>query len=225
MMIPTVFAAHAATGVYYSKAEVLFLAPAVGADGNALQDDPIQTLAFASVVVHRFAEESPETAPRSTSAPLYGSGIRRGHLVYVPSSGGQWQLSFNRAVIAIEVVGESAEEVAAARDQIVNRISMLAKASQQEIGVSPANFITTNLDPSTASVSYAGVRNSRAEMALIFLTIGLAVGLPLVADRIIARIRARGSRQRTSVTGGVQDLKHRSGPPPQRENELAPPLA
>lgn len=219
VMLPVAFAAHEATGVYYSKADVLVLAPALEVNGNALQADPMPMLSFASVVVHRFTDEDGETAPHGTSAPLYGSGIRKGHLVYIPSSGGQWQLSYNRAVITVEVVAESTEEVAAKRDEIVKRISVLAKASQQEMAVNAANLITTDLAPGTAFVSYVGVRNSRAEAALIVLTFGLALGIPLLADRLMARTRTGGGpRRRTRLnTGGAQQSK-----PPQPENEMGP---
>jgi hypothetical protein len=204
LMLPVVFAAGEAAGVYYTKADVLFVAPALSVSGNALQADPAETLSFASVTVHRFNADGGDTAPPSTSAPLYGSGIRTGHRVSRPRSGGQWQLSYDRPVITIEVVGESDEEVATERDHILNRISTLAKISQQEMGVKPAVYITTELARSTAFVTYVGVRNSRAEIALLFLTLGLAVGIPLTADRILNGVRtAAGSRRRTAVNGGA----------------------
>lgn len=225
VMIPVMFAASQATGVYYTKADVLFVAPASSADGNALQTDPAQTLSFAAVVVQRYNSADGSTGPRSTSAPLYGSGIRRGHLVYIPSSGGQWQLSYSRPVITVEVVGESAEEVASERDRIMNRIFVLAEAAQQERDVKAAVRITAELAPGTAFVSYIGVRNGRAELALTFLTIGLAVGMSFMADRMIAGIHAgAGSRGRSALNDGTQDRVATSESPPQEEAAMAPPF-
>lgn len=222
LMLPVMFAASKAAGVYYSKADVLFVGPASSVDGNALQADPAQTLSFAAVVVHRFNSDDGATAPRSTSAPLYGSGIRRGHIVYIPSSGGQWQLSYSRPVITVEVVGESAEEVALARDRIVNRIFVLAETAQQERDVKAAVHITTELAPGTAFVSYIGVRNTNAELALSFLTIGLAVWMPLMADRMIEGIHVGpGSRRLNAMNHGTQDRMGTSG---SQENEMAPPI-
>lgn len=186
LMLPFLFAAGTTPGVYYSKTDVLFLAPRLPASGNALQEDPAQTLAFASVVTHRFNVDAGNTVPRSTSSPLYGTGIRSGHLVYIPSTGGQWQMSYNRPVITVEIVGESMDEVAIERQRILDRISSLAKDSQQELGVNPAANIITEPAPSVEFVSYVGVRNTTAVLALTLLTIGLAAGIPLSVDRALA---------------------------------------
>lgn len=188
VMLPVLAAASTATGVYYSKTDVLFLSPRAPGSGNALQEDPSQTLAFASVVTHRFnsGAGAGETVPRSTSSPLYGSGIRHGYLVYIPSSGGQWQMSYSRPVITVEIVGEAMDEVIAERRRILDRISSLAKDSQQELGIKPAANIITEPAPSVEFVSYVGVRNTTAVLALALLTIGLAAGIPLSVDRALA---------------------------------------
>jgi len=190
IMLPFLSAASTASGVYYSKTDVLFLSPRAPGSGNALQEDPAQTLAFASVVTHRFNADADadggKTVPRSTSSPLYGSGIRSGYLVYIPSSGGQWQLSYSRPVITVEIVGEAMDEVIAERQRILDRISSLAKDSQQELGINPAANIITEPAPSVEFVSYVGVRNTTAILALALLTIGLAAGIPLSVDRALA---------------------------------------
>ena len=224
LMAPVLFAAHDGTGVYYSKADVRFLAPAP-IEGNVFQADPLQTGPFASIVVHRFNAQDQDDEPHSTSAPLYGSGVRKGHLVYVPNLGGQWTASYSRPVITVEVVGESAEEVATERDEIVTKISELAESSQQERGLKASLHVTTELDLTTAFVSYVGVRNARAELALIFLTVGLTVGIPLSTDRIMARIRAAAvTRRRTKPSSGAQGPIQKSGSPQRTESQMAPPL-
>ncbi|WP_346925677.1 hypothetical protein [uncultured Arthrobacter sp.] len=202
LMLPFLFAAGTAPGVYYSKTDVLFVAPRLSASGNALQEDPAQTLAFASVVTHRFNVDAGNTVPRSTSSPLYGTGIRRGHLLYIPSSGGQWQLSYNRPVITVEIVGESVNEVAFERQRILDRIASLAKDAQQELGVKPAANITTEPAPSVEFVAYVGVRNTTAVLVLVILTIGLAAGIPLSVDRALA---ARGRPGTGPQTRGMAD--------------------
>jgi hypothetical protein len=211
-MLPFLSAASTATGVYYSKTDVLFLSPRAPGSGNALQEDPAQTLAFASVVTHRFNADADadagRTVPHSTSSPLYGSGIRSGHLVYIPSSGGQWQLSYSRPVITVEIVGEAIDEVITERQRILDRISSLAKDSQQELGVNPAANIITEPAPSVEFVSYVGVRNTTAVLALTLLTIGLATGIPLSVDRALAgRGRAvAGPRPQPMVDGTAPSI-------------------
>ena len=223
LMLPVLVVAHEETGVYYSKTDVRFMAP-LPIESNVFQADPLQIVPFASIVSHRFNAEDRNVHPRSTSAPLYASGVRKGHQVYLPNSGGQWQVSYSRPVITVEVVGESAEDVAAERDQIVNRISALAQATQQERDIGSQLRVTTELDLTTAFITYVGVRNGRAELALIFLTVGLAVGVPLAVDRIIAR-RREVSSVRTGTNGGVRRRMTASSSSPDRENEMAPPVA
>ena len=155
LMLPVLVAAHEGTGVYYSKTDVRFLPP-LPIQGNVFQADPLQVVPFASIVLHQFNAHDRDETPRSASAPLHGSGVRKGHLVYLPNSGSQWQVSYSRAAITVEVVGESAEDVAAERDRIVDRISALAEATQQERGIGPPLRITTELDQTTALVTYVG---------------------------------------------------------------------
>ena len=187
VMAPLVFTAGKVPGVYYSRADVLFLVPAGTAGGNLLQADPAQTLSFAAIIEHRVNAEEPSAAPRSTSAPLYGTGSRHSSVVYIPSSGGQWQMSFSRPVITVEVTGETSGEVASRLDHLVGRVTMLASSLQQQYGVEPAARITTDLSPSTPSVAYIPVRNSRADVALILITLGLAYALPTFIDRLIRK--------------------------------------
>lgn len=199
MMIPVTFAATEVKGVFYSRADVLFLPPSALVGGNLLQADPAQTLSFAAIVEHRVNAEHPSTAPRSTSAPLYGTGARNTHAVYIPSSGGQWQLSFSRPVITVEVVADSAEDVTYVLNQLVGRISELATETQTVNGIQPAAHITTEPSPGVPYVTYISVRNDQAAVALVLLTLGLAAGIPLVTERLTANRPKRAVRP-----GGLQ---------------------
>ena len=78
------------------------------------------------------------------------------------------------------------DEVVTERQRILDRISSLAKDSQQELGIKPAANITTEPAPSVEFVAYVGVRNTTAVLALTLLTIGLAAGIPLSVDRALA---------------------------------------
>ena len=102
-------------------------------------------------------------------------------------------MSYSRPVITVEIVGETMDEVIDERRRILDRISSLAKDSQQELGIKPAANIITEPAPSVEFVSYVGVRNTTAVLALALLTIGLAAGIPLSVDRALA---GRGRRRR-----------------------------
>lgn len=183
-MLPVTFASTQADGVYYSRADILFLPPQALVGGNLLQADPAQTLHFAAIVVSRINAEQPSSTPRTTSAPLFGTGLRNTHAVYIPSSGGQWQLSFSRPVITVEVVAETAETAEGDLAKLVGRVSRLASESQDAEGIPTAVQITTELSPGIPFVTYVGVRTGRATVSLLFLTIGLASGIPLLLERL-----------------------------------------
>jgi hypothetical protein len=184
IMLPMTFATAHVQGVYYSRADVLFLPPQALVGGNLLQADPTQTLSFAAMVEHKVNAEHRSAAPRTTSAPLYGTGAKNTHAVYIPSSGGQWQLSFSRPVITVEVVSDSSEGASRSLALLVARITELASLTQDAEGIPGASQITTELSPAVPSVTYIDVRNSRATVTLALLTLGMASGVPILAERV-----------------------------------------
>jgi len=202
-MAPLLYMAHEATGVYYTSVNLLFLPPPASVGGNSLRADPARTVYFAAVVERRFNGEDAALGLRSTDAPLYGTGIRSGHAVYLPNAGGQWQTNFNKPAIAIEVVGQSAAGVQQDLAAMTARIQVLARQPQVEMGIHPDSFITTELSPAVPNVTYVGVRNKKALAALGLLTVGMAIGVPQVGDRIIRAIGRRRARR--------SDAKERGG--------------
>ncbi|MFF2346145.1 hypothetical protein [Pseudarthrobacter sp. NPDC058119] len=203
ILLPWVFVASHAQGVYYSRVDVLFLAPPAVVAGNVLQADPAQTLSFAAIVEHQVNAEYPSSAPRSTSAPLYGTGLRNTHAIFIPNSGGQWQLSFSRPMITVEVVADSPEMVFTTMNQLAGRISDLAADLQTNEGIPQAVQITTDDSPEKASVTYVPVRSGNATFALLILTVGLAIGLPMLAERIAIAAEVRRSEVTPRKTAGA----------------------
>lgn len=190
-MLPLFSAAHASSGVFYASADILFLPPPAAVGGNTLRADPGRTVYYAALVERQFNGEDPVKVPRGTSAPLYASGIREGHAVYLPNAGGQWQTNFNKPAITIEVVGENSADVQHQLDRIVLRLQDLAVTPQKSLGVKPEAFISTELSPETPSIAHVGVRSSRAEVALLLLTLGLSVAAAHVGDRLINHVKRR----------------------------------
>lgn len=191
LMLPLIFMSTQAEGVYYSRADVLFLPPPALVGGNLLQEDPTQTLSFAAIVEHRINAEMPSLAPRTTAAPLYGTGVRNTHSVYIPSSGGQWQLSFSRPVISVEVVADSASDASDNLAHLVRRVSEAATEAQSSEGIPLTSQIGTELSPRAPSASYVAVRNSRATNTLLILTLGMAGGIPILFERLVSVHRAK----------------------------------
>lgn len=201
-MIPFLYSAHVSGGVFYASTDVLFLPPPASVGGNSLRADPGRTVYYAAIVERQFNGEHPDNTPRPTSAPLYGTGVRNGYAVYLPNAGGQWQTNFNKAAIRVEVVGESGDQARQQMDDIVQKLRAMAKVPQDEMGVIPESYISTELSPEKPNVLYLGVRNSRAEFALIMLTLGLAIGVAHIGDGLIgyfSRHRMRSSKRESQL--------------------------
>lgn len=210
-MLPVLYSAHAAGGVFYSHADVLFLPPPASVGGNSLRADPGRTVYYAAIVERQFNSERPDNIPRPTSAPLYGTGIQDGYAVYLPNAGGQWQSNFNKPALTVEVVGKTSSEVQKNMDQIVQRIQELARVPQKEMGIKSGSFIATELSPEKPSISYVGIRSSRAEGALVLLTIGIAIGVAHLGDGLISHFsRKRGLALSLREQGAVLNRQRKN---------------
>lgn len=193
LMLPAILHSWGATGVYWSKVDVVFYPPSGAAAGNPLRADSQATVHYAAMVERLVNGEQGNAAPGTTRANLYGTGIRNGYAVYIPSSGGQWQNSFDRSAITVEVVAERKDDVGRILTGIVDRIQTTAAERQAAIGVIPRSYITTSLSPGAPEVSYQPAKPVYAASALAALALGLAVAAAIVADRLALRKGRRRS--------------------------------
>ncbi|WP_113717146.1 hypothetical protein [Arthrobacter dokdonensis] len=193
-MLPVVYLAHIQTGVYYTSVNVIFLAPPQSVGGNSLRASSAKTVYYAAMIDRLYNGQNDNPELSTTSSPLYGTGVRHGAAVYVPNNGGQWQNSFDQPVITVEVVGESGAEVTGELGAVVAKIGKLARQPQQSMGIHSNAYITTDLSPQVPNVTYVAVRNRNAELALGVLTVGLAIGLPQIWDRILRAVARRRRR-------------------------------
>ena len=86
-------------------------------------------IAFAGVVAHEINGGHPAPRYASSDAPLYGVGVRKGVLVGLPDSGGQWTTSFTKAEIEIQIVARTYEEA-----------PYLLKAPARRLGMAPVSI-------------------------------------------------------------------------------------
>lgn len=198
------------TVVYYARVDVLFLIPGETLQGNQLLGDPGRALYLAAVVEKRFNESDGGSTPQTTVAPLYGTGIRSGHWVHIPNSGGQWESSFNRPQITVEVVAATPDEVLIELDRYSTQVMDLAAAAQEGMGILPGSKITTDLWPPVSEVSEIGGRPSRVKIgmfALSLIVIGTTVS---IGDRL-------GNRRSNPGDGDTGP----DGSPPDNDTPLA----
>lgn len=184
LMVPAVLQAWGATGVYWSKVDVVFYPPSGAAGGNPLRADAQATVHYAAMVERLVNGEQGHANLGTTKANLYGTGIRNGYVVYIPSSGGQWQNSFDRSAITVEVVAERKDDVGRILTGLVERIESTAAERQAAMGVVPRSYITTSLSPGTPEISYQPAKPAYAAIALAVLALGLAVAAATTADRL-----------------------------------------
>lgn len=205
-MLPVLYSSTVSTGVYYSRAQVMFLPPPSKVGGNALKSEAVTTVMYAAIVERRFNGNDGQQKLRTTDAPLYATGLRNGYSVFLPNSGGQWQMSFDDPEIVVEVVSENQANAISEMTRITEKLRDIASEQQETIGVQPEALIATELSPAQPVAMYVGVRKSRELAALLVLAAAAAIGLPLFADRIIrgfSRLRDH-RRSRDGEAGPVR---------------------
>lgn len=205
LMMPVVWTARKTEGVYWTQQNVVFLPPPGAAAGNPLRSDSQDIVQFAAVIQRRAIAKTSDPPLETNGASLFATGIREGYSVYLPNAGTQWQPSYDRAVITIEVVAETPEAVLASVKSLSDRLAAVASEEQQKLGVIQKAHITTELSPSAPSVSYHGTRNNAAAGALILLALGLSVGAATIADKLL--LRRKRSPRKPNATRRVKAKK------------------
>ena len=117
-------------GCYTSSTVVTFSldARAVLLPDSGLEDSNV--IAFAGMVANEINEGRPAPPYASREAPLYGVGVRRGEIVGLPNSGGQWTNYYPRAEIEIQIVGRTLPEVRKRQIVLLNRAFGITRREQ-----------------------------------------------------------------------------------------------
>lgn len=180
--------------VYFAQTDVVFVAPGDEAIGG-LNDRIAQTLIdFAAVVEKKVNAERPSFRLASPTATLYGTGVSEGTSVALADAGGQWEHSFNRPVLSVQVVDSSAERVRKTLSSIVENISSTATSLQSESGADPARFITIETAPAISEVGSIGPTRASVVKGFAALTVaglGLTGAAAVLVDRLTVSLSAR----------------------------------
>jgi len=173
-------------GVYWSQANVVFLAPQSIQRPNSLEftsSGLISTAGYVEQIINAGVKR-PETASPVT---LIGQGVRNGHSIVLPNSGGQWAQNFDKAILNVQVTGPNAHIVESRLENLIERIRMTTQEIQDRDAVIPESRISTYVSPANPHVSYATGGRPSALAGAFVLGVGLTVFSVVGLDRIFAR--------------------------------------
>ena len=188
-------AIRSAEPVYWTKAEVSFIAPDRKPAYWIPGDDYSSLVDFAAMVERRVNYNSRSVDLSLSSGTLYGAGIRQGYSVNLLNSGGQWAKSFRWPVLSVQVVDSSALKVQAVLNEVVDSINSATRELQEEVGVTH-DLITTLTSPASPEVVFGGgTQINRLKGAVTW--IGLSIALSTIAAVVTDGMLAKNSRART----------------------------
>lgn len=187
-------AAYAVTheGVYFSRVEVVFLAPSSELYPNSLMTTTSDVVITAGVVANLINGTRPDPKMATPSATIVGRGVVDGQSVRLIDTGGQWAPEFSRQVLDVQVVGASVEDVRSRILGLVDEIVAVLTRLQEEAGVVESDIITTEAIAATPPVSYMpGARKRAVGMILL-----LGAVVTLAAVSLVEKHAPRGKRLR-----------------------------
>jgi hypothetical protein len=195
--VATLLVAYATTlddGVYWSRTQVVFLAPSSNAYPNALRTTSEDLIITAGVVAKGVSGPGKVTKYASPDATLVGEGVRDGWSIRLPDTGGQWATNFAQQILYVEVVGATATEVGARQRAIIEQIADELDRLQRDAKVAPVNDISVTVAPESTVVHQ--VKGSRARSLGMAGVLGVGATLAVV---ILLETRARRPRTAPSA--------------------------
>ncbi|BCW40648.1 hypothetical protein StoSoilB3_21830 [Arthrobacter sp. StoSoilB3] len=200
-------AVRSAEPVYWTKAEVTFVAPDREPAYWIPGDDYASLVDFAAMVERRVNYDSASVDLTLSSGTLYGAGVRHGYSVTLLNSGGQWAKSFRWPVLSVQVVDSSAQKVKDVLQNVVDGINDASRALQQEAGVQQA-LITTLTSPSSPEIVFGGGTQLNRVKGAVFW-VGLAATLSTLAAVIVdSRPRRRRILHKSGSSVQRPDIPH-----------------
>lgn len=194
-------ASHVArtTGLYWSQVDVVFLGSPSETRPNPLGYNSQRLVDFASVVQRDVTQSAEQAQVVSPGVALIDTGVRDGWWVRLPSTGGQWEMQWDRPALDVQVVGPDEAVVRTRMEGLLDRISDNVQQRQDAVGVRGEQRVTTSVSPPPdVEVHYLSGPTKRG----LAMTLLLGVGLTFVAAdwcdrrRVGARLLARWQRRR-----------------------------
>lgn len=186
------FALLSDKGVYYTRTQIVFLAPSSSYYPNTLATQSEDIIDTAGVVAKRITGPGPVTKFASPDVTLIGQGIRDGWSLTLPDTGGQWGTNFQSQILYLEIVAPDRATVLERQTTLLQRVQDELDALQRERGVEPINDITVQAAPRSTVIYHVGGSKPRA----LGMTAALGVGITAAAVVLTERLARRRPRLR-----------------------------
>lgn len=169
-------------GVYWSRTEVILLAPTAWYV-NKLQVTPYEVTKATGVVVKRVVGADKVIKYASPGASMIGtSNVREGIWIRQEDDGGQWSTDLSSPVIIVEAVGPTPDRTRDLQQAAVNKISTALVQLQEDWGADHHLWITSTVAPASAEIYHVTGSKVRALGMTATLGIGITVGVVLVLE-------------------------------------------
>jgi len=179
-------------GVYFTRTEIVFLAPTSSVYPNALRTQSEDIIDLAGVVAKKLVGAGEVTKYAAPEVMLAGLGVRDGWSLGLPDTGGQWGSNFATQELVLDIVAPTRERVKERQDELVDQIMTELHELQSDRGVDPINEVTAIVAPQTTIIHHIGGSRPRALGMTAALGIGATVAVVILLEH--RRRRAAWSR-------------------------------
>lgn len=177
--------------VYWSQVDVVILAPKSVRYPNVIEQTSASLIAMAGLIEREVNKGVDTPATASASVTLAGEGVRDGHSITLPNTGGQWAANFDRPVVDVQVVGPSESAVRNKLASLVDTVEHRLAAIQAADQIPQITRITASSAPASATVFRLDGNRNKAAAATLLLGAGLIAVGAVGADRLLNALARR----------------------------------
>jgi hypothetical protein len=188
------FAGLSDKGVYYTRTQIVFLAPSSSYYPNTLATQSEDIIDTAGAVAKRVTGPGPVTKYASADVTLIGIGIRNGWSLVVPDTGGQWGTNFESQILNLEIVAPDRATVLQRQTTLLRRVQEELTKLQSERHVAPINEITLTTAPRSTVIYHVGGSKPRMLGMTALLGAGITAAVIVIAEQVGRRRPLRSRR-------------------------------
>lgn len=196
-------------GVYFTRTEIVFLAPTSPLYPNALRTQSEDIIDTAGVVAKRVSGPARVTKFSSPDVTLVGMGVRDGWSLRLPDTGGQWATNFATQRLLLDIVGPTRDAVRRTQEKLLTLVMDELDGLQREEGVVEANRITAIAAPESTVIFAVTGNKPRALGMTAVIGIGLTTAV-IVLWELRRRAGVAAGMPRSGLTA---PLRHRVARP------------